>query len=207
MINQCQTKLTIILLCPHLRIFYWRLLSINDSSFYFREDEFSVYKIGEFPPGAEGFSNEIQVYKNLLGAELLSLQLAQKLHSQGIGAGAFVYLRRIFENVVIEKVANRKYGNIDGWDYQSWKKKNGRMKEKLDDLADVLPDFINHHELFNVLSVGVHSLDEETCLQYFSTVQKAIIEILDTEILKEKEAETRKLLGKDVSKMNRDIRK
>jgi hypothetical protein len=81
------------------------------------------------------------------------------------------------------------------------------MEDKLKDISDVLPSFINHHELFNVLSVGVHSLDEETCLHYFPTIKTAIIEILDTEILEEQKEKNRKLLGKEVSKINRNVRK
>jgi len=179
----------------------------HEAVFYFREGKDSICKIGEYPSKATAFSSDIEKYKKFLGREQMNLQLAQELYSQGIGAGSFVYLRRIFENVILERVATRKYKDVKDWSFQEWKKSNKRMEDKLKDIADVLPSFINHHELFNVLSVGVHSLDEETCLQYFPIIKAAIIEILDAEILEENKEKNRLLLGKEVSKINRDVRK
>lgn len=179
----------------------------HEAVFYFRASNDSVCKIGEFPSKASVFSEDIQEYKKLLGKEQMSLQLAQELYSQDIGAGSFVYLRRIFENVILERVATRKYKNIENWTFQEWKKSKSRMEDRLRDIADELPSFINHHELFNVLSVGVHSLDEETCLQWFPDVKKAITEILDIEILEAKKEKNREILGKDISKMNSSVRK
>lgn len=175
--------------------------------FYFRTDENSVCKIGEYPSKVSIFLEDIQEYKKLLGKEQMSLQLAQELYSQDIGAGSFVYLRRIFENVVLELVATRKYKNVENWTFQEWKKSKGRMEDRLRDIADELPDFINHNELFNVLSVGVHSFDEETCLKHFPTVKRAIIEILDIEILEAKKEKNREIIGKDISKINSSVRK
>lgn len=179
----------------------------HEAVFYFRASNNSVCKIGEFPSKASIFSEDVQEYKKLLGKEQMSLQLAQELYSQDIGAGSFVYLRRIFENVILELVAARKYKSVENWTFQEWKKSKGRMENRLRDIADELPGFINHHELFNVLSVGVHSLDEETCLQWFPRVKKAITEILDIEILEAKKEKNREILGKDISKMNSSVRK
>ena len=179
----------------------------HEAVFYFRTDENSVCKIGEFPSRASIFSEDIQEYKKLLGKEQMSLQLAQELYSQDIGAGSFVYLRRIFENVILELVAARKYKNAENWTFQEWKKSKGRMEDRLRDIADELPSFINHNELFNVLSVGVHSFDEESCLKHFPTVKRAIIEILDIEILEAKKEKNREIIGKDISKINSSVRK
>ncbi len=178
----------------------------HEAVFYFRVNNNSVCKIGEFPSKASVFSSDIQEYKKLLGKEQMSLQLAQELYSQDVGAGSFVYLRRIFENVILELVATRKYKHVENWTFQGWKKSKDKMKDKLNDLADVLPEFINHHELFNVLSVGVHSLDEETCLQFFPAVNRAITRILDIEILEAEKEKDQAILGKAVSKMSSVVR-
>jgi len=178
----------------------------HEAVFCFRSDENSVCKIGEFPSKAEVFAEDMREYTKFLAKDQASLLIAQELYSRDIGAGSFVYLRRIFENVILERVATRKYKDVADWNFQEWKKTHRRMEDRLKDLADVLPNFINHNELFNVLSVGVHSLDEETCLQYFPTVKKAIIEILDVEILEEKKEKTRRSLSHDVSKINMDVR-
>jgi|GEM_PF-3284375 len=75
--------------------------------FHFRVDRNSICKFGEFPSRAERFSAGVRKYREILAHEQISLQLAQELYAQGIGAGSFVYLRRIFENVIVAKVAAR----------------------------------------------------------------------------------------------------
>lgn len=174
--------------------------------FYFGTNNNSICKIGEFPSKADAFSGDIQKYKKMLGKEQLSLQLAKQLYSQNFGAGSFVYLRRIFENVVVERVATRKYSGAQSWDFQVWKKTNRTMESKLKDLAEVLPRFINNQELFRVLSAAVHEHDEATCLQYFTIIEKAVTEILDDEIATEKKRETRKDLNNEIKKMDRNLR-
>lgn len=177
------------------------------SIFYFVVDENSVFKIGEYPSRVSRFSDEMPEYKKILGDEYMSLQIARELYSQGIGAGAFVYLRRIFENVIVKRVARRKYREVSNWNYTEWKNQHSTMDRKLSDLSKELPDFINNQELFRVLSAAVHELDETACLQHFTLIEKAITEILDEEIVEDKKRVTRKAINNEIKKVDRSIRK
>lgn len=61
----------------------------------------SIMKIGKFPSVADFSSTEIKKYQKFLGKERYrELSKAIGLVSHGIGIGSFVYLRRIFENLI-----------------------------------------------------------------------------------------------------------
>jgi hypothetical protein len=177
----------------------------HEAVFYFMTDNNAICKIGEFPSKAETFLGNSIKYKEILGDEFMSFQLARELYSQAVGAGSFVYLRRIFENVIVKRIANRKYSESLNWNYSEWKV-NNTMDKKLNDISSYLPNFINNQELFRVLSAAVHELDETACLQYFRTVEMAITEILDAEISIDKKRETRRLINNEIKKIDRGLK-
>jgi len=174
--------------------------------FLFFADEQSVCKVGEHPSLTDRLTHGFDKYKEILGREQISLQVAQGLYAQGIGAGSFVYLRRVFENVIVERIARRRYKHEKEWTLAKWKNDNHTMSQKLTDLKGWLPDFISSKELFRILSAGVHQLDEETCLLHFNIVIEAIIEVLDEEYRIAKKKIRRKKIGRNVSKVHRDIK-
>jgi hypothetical protein len=93
-----------------------------------------------------------------------------------VGIGSFVYLRRIFEDLIEE--AHQKEVSVEGWDEDAYIK--SRMNERIGLLRKHLPDFlVLNRELYSILSVGVHSLTEEDCLAYFETVKLGIELILE----------------------------
>ena len=98
------------------------------------------------------------------------------LAANGIGIGSFVYLRRIFENLIFDAYNEAKNDNaIDEKQFDSM-----RMDERIKSLKGYLPSFIvENNGIYGILSKGIHELTEEECLAYFDCMRKSIELILD----------------------------
>jgi hypothetical protein len=93
------------------------------------------------------------------------------LAAHGIGIGAFVYLRRIFEDLVNE-VAQPALtnGEINPDEYAK-----SRMDEKVALLKNYLPPFmVEHKQWYGIVSKGLHELTEHECIDYFPVVREGI---------------------------------
>ncbi len=146
-----------------------------DFCFYKNANE--LIKIGQYPSKAtldfnsldEVFSKELDsLYRDELGR-------AVGLRAHGVGVGSFVYLRRIFENLVDEAHQVAKKNN--DWDEKAYQE--SRMPEKINLLSHQLPNrLVKNSNLYGILSKGIHELDEEECLAHFDLVLEAIKMIL-----------------------------
>lgn len=148
-----------------------------------------IQKIGQYPSVANSLEEEIKVYKKELGREKgEEFSKAIGLFSHGIGIGAFVYLRRIFEGFIYEaKDQALSDGAITEDDFTQ-----KRMVEKIELLKDYLPSVIVEHKAYyGVVSKGIHELSENECKEYFNVVKQGIELILDEKIAK-KEAQRKK---------------
>lgn len=173
------------------RIHYWFLTS-----------EDSIMKIGQYPPVPDILSNRISKYRNTLKDEFIELKTAIQLHSHGVGIGAFVYLRRIFENLIVSEFEQNKtfITEADSF-YQK------RMEEKLEMLKPYIPSFItNNKAIYGIISKGIHELDEYECLDFFPVLIESIEMILDQKIKLKEEKEKEKLLSKAISNISSKIR-
>jgi hypothetical protein len=139
-----------------------------------------ITKIGQNPSIADISNAEIKKYHSLLGNEKYrELSKAVGLSSHGIGIGSFVYLRRIFEELIEE--AHNKSKVIHGWSEEIYSK--SRMAEKIDMLQDELPQFLVENKgLYSVLSKGIHELSEDECLEMFPAIKLGIELILDEKL-------------------------
>jgi hypothetical protein len=166
--------------------------------YIFRIENNNITKIGQSPSMADLSSIELQKYRKILSVELFAeFNRAIGLISHGVGIGAFVYLRRIFESLIL-KAHGRTESKTD-WDEGVYQ--GSRMDEKINLLKDFLPPFmVEHKSLYSILSKGIHDLSEEECLAAFPIVKAGIEMILDEEISeherKVKETETRKAISK-----------
>lgn len=144
-------------------------------------------KIGLFPTVADLSNHEYRKYKGVLDNQDYSeLNKAVGLVSHGIGIGSFVYLRRIFENLV-EEAHKSAFKSLE-WNEEKYVM--SRMDEKVLMLKNYLPDFlVVNRSIYSILSKGIHSLDEQECLDHFDIIKTSIELILDERIekkLKEK---------------------
>ena len=149
----------------------------------FAKREGAVTKIGQSPSAAvlEFGALDDAFDKELDASRRKELGTAIGLRAHGVGIGSFVYLRRIFEAVVEEAHAQAK--TEQGWDDDTYQK--ARMSERLQLLHAYLPSrLVAAADLYGILSVGIHDLSDDTCLENFVLVKSAI-ELIPVANLKE----------------------
>lgn len=167
-------------------------------------DDGSLMKIGQHPSLADIQFAEIgQKYKKHLSEiDLKNYKKSIGLYAHGAGAGSFVYLRRIFENLILETYQKHKEEiEVKENDFQKkW------MEEKVEVLKTFLPSqLLEMKSIYGILSKGVHELSEEECLNYFSPIKLSIILILDQKIEKAEKENKDKLVKKELQIINQNI--
>lgn len=159
--------------------------------FYFYLQGREIEKIGQIPSLEDLAGADIEKYrKQLKGGSFGELSRATGLASHGIGIGAFVYLRRIFERLIEEhrQQVEAADGAIVDW-------ARLRMDERIQALSGVLPPaLVKHKAAYGILSKGLHELSEDECKLYFPVVRAAIIQMLEEDwILRERRAKEKEL--------------
>lgn len=122
------------------------------------------------------------------------------LYASGIGAGAYVYLRRIFESLLEQ--AKGKAG--DAIDIKAFN--NAHVGEKITMLSSYLPSALTSNTvLYGILSKGIHELTEEQCLTYFPVLKDCLYMILDQWEEMRKKEEKEKSIKAALSKIATNI--
>lgn len=148
--------------------------------FLFDVEGRTVQKIGQYPSLADLNTFDVRQYSAVLPREdFKEFTKAIGLAAHGVGVGSFVYLRRIFENLVDAAYQNAK--NEEGWEDDAYR--NGRMADRIQLLVGHLPDFlVENRSIYKVLSQGIHELTEKECLAAFPVVKMGIELILDEKL-------------------------
>jgi hypothetical protein len=166
-------------------------------------DHDTVTKIGQYPSLADLNSDKIKKYRKILGDKYKEFSKAVGLASHGVGIGSFVYLRRIFENLIEE--AHQESIKTNSWNEDDYQK--SRMDDKIILLKDYLPEFlVNNKILYSILSKGIHELSEGECLKYFGSIKLGIELILDEKLEKlDREAKI-KAVEKSISEIHSELK-
>jgi len=157
----------------------------------------AITKIGQYPSHADLSNPELKKYRSILGAENAgNLHRAIGLASHGVGIGSYVYLRRIFEQLL--DAHRREYeaasGTIDGYDGM-------KVDQRIDALRDNLPEaLVKNRTIYGVLSKGIHELSEELCLAIFPVLRDGLVLILEQDRVKRAERERAAQLEKQIAK-------
>lgn len=161
-----------------------------------------LLKIGQYPSLADLTFPQLEEFKNVIDKESLAeFRRAIGLFSHGIGVGSYVYLRRIFERIIIEakKEADNKGEVLSGFDTLT-------MSDKIKALKDYLPDMITSNAvIYSIVSKGIHELSEDECKQYFPVMKESIFLILKKWAQRKKEIEAERLLTKAINDINSEI--
>lgn len=161
-----------------------------------------VIKIGQYPSVADLELNGTNKYSKLLDKDYSDYKKSIGLFSHGVGAGSYVYLRRIFENVILETYNEAK-------EQSSWLDDNfmtKTMDNKIKALEVYLPSQIaGNVTLYKILSKGIHSLSEQECLNYYPVLRTAIEIILDDKLKRKEEAEKLKDLEKAINNISTQL--
>lgn len=163
-------------------------------TFEISEEQF--WKIGQSPSIRDILGDEIKKYRKVLKDDYKNFNQAIGLYSHGVGAGSFVYLRRIFENLIHEKFELAKSdGSVQVDTFVK-----AKMDEKIKMLANYLPDvLVEHRKIYSIMSLGIHELEDEKCQEYFPPLRLAIELILDEKLAEIEKANKLSSLGKFVS--------
>lgn len=140
----------------------------------------ALVKIGQYPTVADFHLSELNQYTKVIPNEKLKeFSRAIGLAANGIGIGSFVYLRRIFEYLIFEAYKlGLKDGAVSKKDFDQ-----SRMDEKINLLHAYLPSFlVENKTIYSILSIGIHELDEKTCLAHFDALRVGIEIILDEKL-------------------------
>lgn len=134
-----------------------------------------LVKIGQLPSMADISFGEIKgIDKGLEPADRKELGTALGLFAHDAAAGAFVYLRRVFERM-IDRAHERHADPIDGFNQM-------RMDEKIAAIENALPErVVTNRRVFAVLSRGVHELTDEQCKALFPLVKAVVFQMLEQE--------------------------
>ena len=157
-----------------------------------------IIKFGQLPSLADFHLQEIKQYddKVILHEKAKEFTRAIGLAANGIGIGSFVYLRRIFEYLIQEAYLRA----LEAKDISEEDFRGTRMVEKIGLLSHYLPDFlVANKEIYSVLSLGLHELSEQQCLDYFDPLRVGIEIILDERLEEFKKSEKIKKAAKAIS--------
>lgn len=174
--------------------------------FIFRVQGDRITKIGQSPSLADFQGQEIGKYRKILGdSKYRELHRAIGLSAHGVGIGAFVYLRRIFESLI--EAAYDEAAKKADWDEEKQEEfQKSRMDERIVMLKDSLPSFlVENRRIHSILSKGIHSLTEEECLEYFAPVRLGIELILDEKIEQKEKAEKIARARKDLDSIKSEL--
>lgn len=173
-------------------------------SIFYNVEEKYLIKIGQYPSIADFHIYEIKQYDKLLSKDVLKeFTKAIGLAANGVGIGSFVYLRRIFENLILESFEEAKQeGKVKDEAFNKL-----RMDEKIELLKDYLPPFlVKNKSIYSILSKGIHELDENTCLEYFESMKVGIEIILFQKLEKKKQKEKEEEAMKKIQQLRKEIK-
>lgn len=175
------------------------------AGFVFHYFNKTLIKIGQFPSISDLSQDHIKKYRKVLSAEQYKeLNRGIGLTSHGVGIGSFVYLRRIFENLISDAIQN----SVDKRDLKRKDFDGLRMNDKINLLKEYIPEFLfENREIYGLLSKGIHELSEDECLEFFPILQVGIELILDEKYEQALKEEKKQNISKELSKLKNLVSK
>ncbi len=162
-------------------------------TFVIHQDANRIMKIGQMPSMGElAFSELKTIDKGLASQDRSELGRALGLFSHDAPAGAFVYLRRVFERMIDR--AHARHETATGVAVVDFKKL--RMDQRIAAIRDQLPDdVVENRAVFKLLSLGLHELSDDQCKTLFPVTKAVIFQMLAEEE-RQRAAETSKAATK-----------
>lgn len=162
----------------------------------------SMTKIGQYPSVADMTFPELDAYKHVISKEdRKELGTAIGLFASGVGAGSYVYLRRILERLIYQAKATAG----DAVNDEEFEK--ARVAERIKMLQGYVPEMlIQNTTIYGILSKGIHELSEEECRKYFPVVKECIYQILGMWESERKKQADEDALNKALSSISSSIK-
>ncbi|MBR9648021.1 hypothetical protein KM799_14640 [Clostridium tyrobutyricum] len=177
--------------------------------YYFLLENNTIQKVGQTPSTEELNICEIDKYKTILSEiDLIEYKKALNIFSNGCGIGSFIYLRRIFENLIEQKHKIARVDLKSIWDEERYKK--GSVENKIKLLKNYLPSLIVNSDknlIYEILNKNICELDEETCKHMFVLMKDCILLIIQQNYAKHnmelREREYKQHLNEVTQKLNK----
>ncbi|CAG2144497.1 hypothetical protein LMG31506_03019 [Cupriavidus yeoncheonensis] len=183
---------------------YCKIICVRDHNhtinYWFWMRRMTIEKVGQHPSLATISNDEVAQYrKGMSKVDSQEFHKAIGLAAHGVGVGSFVYLRRVFERMVYGRF--EEFKAAEGWKDEDFY--GLRMNEKVQFLKGHLPAFlVENAKIYSILSIGIHELDEATCLQYFDLMKHSIIIILEEDKRKKEELAMRSKFSNLIAKFD-----
>lgn len=166
---------------------------------YFEIVDDKILKVGTFPSIADldtgRMLNDCNISKSKFPKGLCA---AIGLKAQGVYVGAYAYLRRVYEKLIIEAAAKAKE---DGFLDENFN--DMRAQEKIAALKDFLPTMMVENRMaYGILSKGIHELSEEECQKGYDVLFSLIVMILEENEERRKKELRKKELSKAINELN-----
>lgn len=128
-------------------------------------------------------SDTVRINDNRYGEFSILLDNAMQAYTDGLGAGAIVYLRKIFEKITVQtaQVVGIQYKQYEGGNPKNF----SELLKEVDEKCSIIPrEFsANGYRLFRELSGVVHGeYDEEAGIKNFEALHRLVIGILENVI-------------------------
>lgn len=166
---------------------------------------YRLTKIGQYPSLADVHAGDLRSYKAVLGEQRAAeLNRGIGLAAHGVGIGAFVYLRRLWESFVEEAHALARQDAA--WSESEYAR--ARVADRISMLHGYLPEsLVSHSEVYGILSKGIHELSEEECLAHFHVLQTGLEVILEEKVSALQKANRAQQLKAALSKVQSSLGK
>ena len=164
--------------------------------------ETSLMKIGQYPSIRDMEDSSYKRFRKVISTgDVREIGTALGLYAHGVGVGSYVYLRRVYERLILSLGAE--LAKEEGWENKAQQKFHSmRMDEKIERVLTKLPDDVEHYKpLYAFLSKGVHELSDEECLAYFEPVKDFLFMILDDLERAKARQESRKKITANLNKI------
>lgn len=175
----------------------------NDNDKY--EAEILLIKTGQYPSLQEFAIVDYKGFDKVLDTLAIKddYRNAIRNHINGDNIAAYVYLRRIVEKIIIEAFRKNKVAlQISDEEFEKL-----RTKERISKLQGYLPKFLfDNKEIYSVVSVGIHTLSEQQCEEYYDIIKNAIDIILHQEEARRKEIQMAKKTTQGIQMVVGEIR-
>lgn len=165
-------------------------------------DNSTIMKVGQYP-SIYDLNEEInnRTFLKMLGEEYEGYyKNACSLYSFNTCIGAIIYLRRIFEKILLDTYnENKESINLSLEDF-----KKLRMENKLKKLRNNLPSILfeqGFNIIYTKISDGIHNLSEDECQQMFPILKNAIEEILIDKLEMKEKQKRRQDISKQISNL------
>lgn len=160
--------------------------------FYHDREKNRIIKIGQYPSVYDISRDELKEFqksKIISDEDIKQLYKAYACASESFFVAAYAYLRRVFENLLIN-VFFESQSEI-GCTEEEFRKL--RSDEKLKKIKDYLAiDEEIYHPLYALLSEGIHSLTEDECGDNFELLKSILLDILHEQRAKKEKMTNRK---------------